>query len=59
MRKLQLVGFILIGITLVIFIMWNVSISLPVWFIKLNDILMLISIIIIGFSKARISMKKR
>jgi len=59
MKKLQLIGFTILTITIVGFILWHFTVSFPDWLVRVNGVLMLISIFIAVFSTIKISMKKR
>jgi hypothetical protein len=58
MKNLRIVGFIILVITMGLFIFWRLSSSLPDWFLRINNTIMLISVIIIVFTTARILIKK-
>lgn len=59
MKKLQIIGLSILAITIVGFILWRFTVSLPDWFVRVNGVLMLISIFITVFSTTKISMKKQ
>lgn len=58
MKKLQIIGFIILAITILVFILWHFTVSFPDWFVRVNGVLMLISVFITVFSTTKISMKK-
>ena len=58
MKKLQIIGFLVLVASLIGFLLWRFNESVPDWFARVNGILMLISIFIVVFSSKRLSMKK-
>lgn len=59
MKKLHIIGLIILAATIVGFILWHFTVSLPDWFVRVNGVLMLIFIFITVFSTTKISMKKK
>lgn len=59
MRKLQIIGIVVLTFTIIGLVFWRFDPVLPDWFVRVNGLLMLISIFITVFSTAKISMKRR
>jgi hypothetical protein len=59
MKKLQLIGSVILAITIVVFIMYQINVSFPDWLIRVNDALMLIALCITVISTTKISREKR
>ena len=58
MKRLQLIGFIIFTITIAGFILWHFTVSFPDWLVRVNGILMLVSVFIVVFTTIKISVKK-
>lgn len=59
MKKLQIIGVVILVITIVILILWKFTNSLPDWLVRVNGVLMLISVFITVFSTTKITISKR
>lgn len=59
MKKLQIIGVVILIITIMVFILWRFTNSLPDWLVRVNGVLMLISVFITVFSTIKITKSKR
>lgn len=59
MKKLQLLGLIMLIISLAGFILWRFIVTLPDWLIRADMVLMLFAVFITSFSTTKVIMNKR
>ena len=59
MKKLQIISIIVLGVTLLGFIVWRFVVPLPDWLVRVVGILMLASIFTTVFSTMKIAAAKK
>jgi uncharacterized membrane protein YeiB len=59
MKKLQMISVILFFVTVAGFILWRFVVPFPDWLVRVNGVLMLITIFTAVFSTVRITMGKK
>lgn len=59
MKKLQIIGAVILIITIMVLILWKFTNSLPDCLVRVNGVLMMISIFITVFSTTKITKSKR
>ena len=59
MNRLLIISSIILTITIGVFILYQINVSLPDWLVRLNDAIMLISLIFTVFFKTKSSKEKK
>lgn len=58
MKKLQIVSFFLLGLSVVLWTAGRIFFTLPDWAVRTNGLVMLIAMALLVFASVRINMKK-